>query len=82
MKKQILFFQNQSNNLSKRAKSLPKLAMTFVFFMFFTTLSFSQTTVDCSEGPFNTTYCYVNNDTTQFEFTSTCLLYTSPSPRD
>ena len=71
MKKQILFFQNQSNNLSKRAKSLPKLAMTFVFFMFFTTLSFSQTTVDCSEGPFNTTYCYVNNDTTQFEFTST-----------
>jgi len=71
MKKQILFFQNQSNNLSKRTKSLPKLAMAFVFFMCFTTLSFSQTIVDCSAGPVNTTYCYVNNDTTQFVFTST-----------
>ena len=71
MKKLILFFQNQSNNLFKRTKSLPKLAMTFIFFMYFTTLSFSQTNVDCSAGSVNTTYCYVNNDTTQFVFTST-----------
>ena len=71
MKKQIPFFQNQSNNLSKRTKSLPKLAIAFLFFMCFTTLSFSQTIVDCSAGPVNTTYCYTNNDTTQFVFTST-----------
>ncbi len=71
MKKQILFFQNQSNNLSERTKSLSKTAITFMLFMCFTTLSFGQTIVDCSAGPLNTTYCYVNNDTTQFVFTST-----------
>jgi len=71
MKKQILFFQKQSNNLSKRTRSLPKTAIAFVLFMCLTTFSFSQTIVDCSAGPVNTTYCYVNNDTTQFVFTST-----------
>ncbi|QHI37582.1 hypothetical protein IMCC3317_29620 [Kordia antarctica] len=30
----------------------------------------AQTTVDCSVGPVNTTYCYVNNDTTSFVFVS------------
>lgn len=30
----------------------------------------AQTTVDCTAGPVNTTYCYTNNDTTSFVFTS------------
>lgn len=30
----------------------------------------AQTTVDCTLGAVNTTYCYVNNDTTSFVFTS------------
>lgn len=30
----------------------------------------AQTTVNCSVGPVNTTYCYTNNDTTSFVFTS------------
>ncbi|QHI37580.1 hypothetical protein IMCC3317_29600 [Kordia antarctica] len=30
----------------------------------------AQTTVDCLVGPVNTTYCYVNNDTTSFVFVS------------
>ena len=30
----------------------------------------AQTTVDCSAGPLNTTYCYTNNDTTSFVFVS------------
>jgi hypothetical protein len=30
----------------------------------------AQTTVDCSVGPVNTTYCYVNDDTTSFVFVS------------
>ncbi|WP_430411055.1 FG-GAP-like repeat-containing protein [Kordia sp.] len=30
----------------------------------------AQTTVDCSLGAVNTTYCYVNNDTTSFVFVS------------
>ncbi|MBV1888155.1 MAG: hypothetical protein KUG51_02575, partial [Urechidicola sp.] len=71
MKKLIPFFQNQSNNFTKRTRCLPKTAMTFVLFMCFTTLSFSQTVVDCAAGPVNTTYCYVDNDTTQFVFTNT-----------
>ncbi|PTX60548.1 putative secreted protein (Por secretion system target) [Kordia periserrulae] len=29
-----------------------------------------QTTVNCASGPVNTTYCYTNNDTTSFVFTS------------
>ncbi len=71
MEKQILFFQNQSKKSPKRHKSLPKMVITFVFFMCLTTLSFGQTTVDCAAGPVNTTYCYVNSDTTQFVFTNT-----------
>lgn len=30
----------------------------------------AQTTVDCTAGAVNTTYCYVNNDTTSFVFVS------------
>ncbi|WP_179005859.1 FG-GAP-like repeat-containing protein [Winogradskyella forsetii] len=30
----------------------------------------AQTTVDCSVGPVNTTYCYIDNDTTSFVFVS------------
>lgn len=30
----------------------------------------AQTTVNCASGPVNTTYCYTNNDTTSFVFTS------------
>ncbi|WP_299115009.1 FG-GAP-like repeat-containing protein [uncultured Winogradskyella sp.] len=30
----------------------------------------AQTTVDCTAGPVNTTYCYVDNDTTSFSFVS------------
>ena len=30
----------------------------------------AQTTVDCTVGPVNTTYCYTNNDTTSFVFVS------------
>ncbi|WP_299126650.1 FG-GAP-like repeat-containing protein [uncultured Winogradskyella sp.] len=30
----------------------------------------AQTTVDCSTGPVNTTYCYLDNDTTSFSFVS------------
>ena len=30
----------------------------------------AQTTVDCTVGPVNTTYCYSNNDTTSFVFVS------------
>ncbi len=71
MEKQILFFQNQSKKSSKKPKGLSKLAVTFGFFLFLTTLSFGQTIVDCAAGPVNTTYCYVNSDTTQFVFTNT-----------
>lgn len=31
----------------------------------------AQTTVDCTAGPVNTTYCYVNDDTSSFDFVST-----------
>ena len=30
----------------------------------------AQTSVDCTAGAVNTTYCYINNDTTSFVFTS------------
>lgn len=30
----------------------------------------AQTTVDCSAGPVNTSYCYTNDDTTSFSFVS------------
>lgn len=30
----------------------------------------AQTTVDCTAGPVNTTYCYTNSDTTAFSFVS------------
>ncbi len=32
--------------------------------------SYAQTTVDCTAGAVNTTYCYVDNDTTSFSFES------------
>lgn len=32
--------------------------------------TYAQTTVDCSVGSVNTTYCYVNDDTTSFDFVS------------
>jgi len=70
MDKQILFFQNQSKKSSKKPKRLPKMAIAFVFFICLATFSFGQTIVDCAAGPVNTTYCYVNSDTTQFVFTS------------
>ncbi|WP_430410633.1 gliding motility-associated C-terminal domain-containing protein [Kordia sp.] len=38
---------------------------------FFSALSYSQTTVDCTVGPVNNTgFCYGNNDTTSFVYTS------------
>ncbi|WP_298423776.1 gliding motility-associated C-terminal domain-containing protein [uncultured Kordia sp.] len=38
---------------------------------FFSALSYSQTTVDCTAGPVNNTgFCYDNNDTTSFVYTS------------
>jgi len=67
MKKQITFFQNQLNLLAKRNKGI----LPFALLLFFTTASFSQVTIDCAGGPVNTTYCYVDNDTTQFVFTNT-----------
>ncbi len=67
MKKQITFFQNHLNLLAKRNKRI----LPFALLLFFTTISFSQVTIDCEAGPVNTTYCYVNNDTTQFIFTNT-----------
>ena len=36
----------------------------------FTTRDDPNVTVDCDAGPVNTTYCYINNDTMQFNFTS------------
>jgi len=67
MKKQITFFQNQRSLLTKGYGKVLSIAL----FMFFTTASFSQITIDCAAGPVNTTYCYVDNDTTQFTFTNT-----------
>jgi len=71
MKKLIPFFQNQSNTYSKRSYSLSKMTLTMILLMCLSTVSFSQTVVDCAAGPVNTTYCYVDNDTTQFVFTNT-----------
>ncbi|MCF6307645.1 MAG: gliding motility-associated C-terminal domain-containing protein [Flavobacteriaceae bacterium] len=67
MKKQITFFQNQLNLLAKRNKRI----LPFALLLFFTTVSFSQVTIDCAAGPVNTTYCYVDNDLTQMVFTNT-----------
>ena len=67
MKKQITFFQNQLNLLAKRNRRI----LPFALMLFFTTISFSQVTIDCAAGPVNTTYCYVDNDTTAFVFTNT-----------
>lgn len=67
MKKQITFFQNQLNLLAKRNKGI----LPFALLLFFTTASFSQVTIDCAGGPVNTTYCYVDDDTTAFVFTNT-----------
>ncbi|PHS67465.1 MAG: hypothetical protein COB12_03300 [Flavobacterium sp.] len=67
MEKQITFFQNQLNLLAKRNKRI----LPFALLLFITTISFSQVTIDCAAGPVNTTYCYVDNDTTQFIFTNT-----------
>ena len=67
MKKQITFFQNQLYLFAKRNKRTMPIAL----FLLFTTLSFGQVTIDCAAGPVNTTYCYVDDDTTQFVFTNT-----------
>lgn len=41
-----------------------------LLFLTFCFLSSAQTTVDCTAGAINTTYCYVNDDTTSFSFVS------------
>jgi len=43
------------------------LLISLIASCFFTV---AQTTVDCSAGPVNTTYCYTDNDTTSFVFVS------------
>lgn len=48
---------------------MKKIALFFVIVLLSFT-SYSQTSVDCNAGPVNTTYCYGNNDTTTFAFTS------------
>ena len=45
----------------------------FFIFLFFTTqilISQQNTTVDCTAGPISESYCYVDNDTTQFQYIS------------
>ncbi|MFT4697675.1 MAG: gliding motility-associated-like protein [Flavobacteriaceae bacterium] len=74
MKKSYTNFQP---NLNKTAIKGERKSFSFLQFipfallLFFTTLSFSQTIIDCAAGPVNTTYCYLSNDTTQFVFTNT-----------
>ena len=43
------------------------LLLTLIASCFFAS---AQTTVDCTVGPVNTTYCYTNDDTTSFVFVS------------
>ena len=68
--KQLHFIQKQSNIFLKRSRNIPKITLAFVFFLSFTNFSNSQIVVDCAAGHLNTTYCYVDNDTTQFVFTN------------
>jgi len=44
--------------------TLSILCIVFTFYLN------AQTTVNCTTGPVNTTYCYGNNDTTSFQFIS------------
>ncbi|MBV1923435.1 MAG: gliding motility-associated C-terminal domain-containing protein [Flavobacteriaceae bacterium] len=74
MKKSYTNFQpNLNKTLAKGGRSTFSFLqiIPFALLMFFTTISFSQTIIDCAAGPVNFTYCYGSNDTTQFVFTNT-----------
>ncbi len=71
MKKQITFFQNQLLLFAEKKRRFGLNSIPLILLMFITSMSYSQITVDCAAGPVNTTYCYVDNDTTQFIFTNT-----------
>ncbi|MGV6829778.1 MAG: T9SS type B sorting domain-containing protein [Flavobacteriales bacterium] len=73
MKKSLLFFKDSILTILKLKKSIQtSSSLAFlVVFVSFSISSYGQTTIDCEAGPVNTTYCYTDNDTTQFIFTNT-----------